>query len=159
MRTKPLLIRGLMVDDDGSPIGLRTVRLDDLKEDLEAKRSVLNDDQRRRLYDVYNIVGRYTSKPNETPAHWVETFAADCNPEKEVRVWERIVKAYEKIGGRGGVLLSDRQKKLTLQVILGITMDGVDISECAGTTEAFVDRCRRAYEGVDDDQHWTNIRR
>lgn len=140
MRSKPLLLRVAVVDEEGS-VAMQTVRWDSLRVDLNV-RSVISDDLRQRLNAVYDKVGRFATEMSRS--EWVESFNVNANPDRETAVWEAIVDAWESFGG--GTWLSPAKSYRTFRVVLAVSLGIVDVAAHENVSDDFVRRCRDAYE-------------
>lgn len=138
-RIKPVLVRALVMETDGST-SMQTIRKDQIVCDTSV-RSIITDDLRTRLDAVYDRVGVQVT--NQSKRAWVESFNICANPDRELTVWEAIIKAWESLGG--GSWLSPKKSSRLLHVLIGVSLHIVDLSAVYNVTDNFVDRCRNAY--------------
>ncbi|HIE4802115.1 TPA: GIY-YIG nuclease family protein [Serratia marcescens] len=59
--------------------------------------STLTDDQERRISIVYRILGHIFS---DSLSEWMDDFRKDRVPEREIKIWEAIAKAFSKVDSR-----------------------------------------------------------
>lgn len=76
-RKKPLLIKGVQVNDDGSTTA-KTFNIADVKPG-EIRHEKLTDDQVARATELWSRIGGHC-RPNSNLATWLEGFRRDMHP-------------------------------------------------------------------------------
>ena len=77
------------------------------------RRDVLSDEQMAR---IRTLQATFVEVDGLTVERWVDNFKRDMDPDKELRVWERMAKAYRAYCG--GKDLSPEKKKDVFRVVL-----------------------------------------
>src|SRR5438552_18457124 len=98
-RNKPHLVRCLVVNDAGEVVGSLVKRADEIKLG-GPPRSVLTDKQKELALALWNRVGRQAGASGNH-REWLDGFARDRNPDREMRIWEHIATVTDDLWQRG----------------------------------------------------------
>ena len=77
------------------------------------QRDILSDEQMAR---IRTLQATFVEVDGQAVEQWVDSFKRDADPDKELRVWERMAKAY--LAYCGGKSLSPAAKNDAYQVVL-----------------------------------------
>lgn len=101
-----------LVGESGEAGSTESVAIADLKPG-PIQRDSLTDLQLERIEKIRISLSEVDTQSKE---QWIENFKRDVNPDKELDVWERIVKAY--IAFRNSKELNDEAKEESFKVLL-----------------------------------------
>jgi hypothetical protein len=140
-RKKPVMIRVQVLDEYGTPTQIQTVNMEDVRF-VPQQHSTLTTTQIARARVLWDRIG-HTARPDINRNAWVDGFARERYPERELWAWEAIAAMVEELWED-----SSFSKKLTkeslVKAVIGITIHIVDIpSQCCGVTDEHVAIVRR----------------
>jgi len=137
-REKPKLLRVQIVDKNGEPIGMKTIREDQLHDD--GPRRPLTPELRKRAEELYP---RAKQMYRVTLEKWIEGFEQDHNPDRELDIWDRLIRLSNKLWEHAASRPYRRSQ--VDQAILAASVNAVDIPARTGVSDEFVVLLKKMY--------------
>lgn len=147
-RQKPLIMRGNVTDNEGRKIGTRAINAADLKATRVPRHESLSDDFKARAAVVYRRLGKIGRRSQSVEA-WTDDFRFETTPERELRAWQCVATAVEKVWHHPvskGILRDDLEHAAIL-----LSLGTVDVpSQIPAITDAVVAELATEYAAAQE---------
>lgn len=121
---------------------LETVDVSEVRTDTPIVHDELPAEFVQRLSAVFDVIKPHL-RAGETLTEFITEFRKDVDPEREIKIWEKIAHAYSTLN------IPSLPKQKIFETLLGISMNGTgDPQIKAGLTKAQFDKIVDAYKYI-----------